>query len=205
MQPFAGTTLIGHAVDRLRVCRKVDVVCVGSDCDRILDEAERHGAVPVRRDDYHCDESRCSANEMIADMAHKVRDLGDLILWAHPTNPLVRPSTYDAAVVGYGQMAVLGFDSLMSVTPVQRHAWVGGKPWNFDPQAERHQLAADLPAVNFQNGAIFIQPTTAMLANRYFYGRNPYPFEMHPIEAWDIDTPEELDAARALWGVFDAA
>ena len=73
--PFAGTTLIGHKVSTLLRCKLVGRVVVGSDSQAILDEAARHGATTVRRDDYHCDESRCSANEMIRDMVEDSYDL----------------------------------------------------------------------------------------------------------------------------------
>lgn len=197
--PFAGTTLIGWAVDRLRACEKVADVVVGSDCDLILSEARAHAAKTIKRDEYHCDEDRCTANEMIADMVSKVDT--DLVLWAHPTNPLVRPQTYDDAIDVYMHAARDGYDSLASVTSIRRHAWVDGRPWNYDPWAERHVVAAQLQPVKFQDGAIFIQPVEQMRQNSYFFGANPVLFEVDPIEGWDIDTHQDYEAAMRLLGV----
>lgn len=194
--PFGASTLIGHKVDTLRACKLVDRVVVGSDSTSILSEAITHGADIIHRDDYHCDESKCTANEMIADMARRVN--ADVILWAHPTNPLVRAETYDRAVQAYVEGLESGHDSLLSVTRVQRHAWQDGKPANYDPWADRHTFASELTPMFFQDGAIFIQSRAAMLANRYFFGRKPVLFEIAAAESTDIDTKSDYDIACAL-------
>lgn len=196
--PFAGTTLIGHKIDTLKACRLVSRIVVGSDSDAILDEATVHGAEAIRRDDYHCDERVCTANEMLADLAEKVGgDASDVILWAHPTNPLVLARTYDDALEIYEHSHLMPpkFDSLCSVHLVQRHAWIDHKPFNYDPWAARHAPAKDLKLIAFQNGAIFIQTRGAMLTNRYFFGRKPFLYAMTEIESTDIDTREDYELA----------
>lgn len=197
--PFAGRTLLGHKVATLRRCPSVTRVVVGSDCPKILAEGERYGADAIRRDAYHCDESRCTANEMIRDMAEKVGGSdGDVILWAHPTNPLVRAETYEAALRAYTAVTAFGYDSLMSVTCVRRHAWDGGHPLNYDPWTGPHPPASMLPEIRFQDGAIFIQPRRQMLVNGYFFGRCP---QLFPVAAWegtDVDCREDYLVACAI-------
>lgn len=194
--PFAGTTLIGWAVERLRATDHVDEVVVGSDSQEILDAAASAGATTVRRDPICCDEDRCTANMMIADMAKRID--GDVVLWAHPTNPLVRPSTYSDAVQRFLDGRPSGYDSLVSVTDVARHAWVGGLPFNYDPWEERHVPASELQPIRFQDGAVFVQRLQDMRRNSYFFGRNPQLFPIDPLEGWDIDTRRDYDAARRL-------
>lgn len=197
LRPFGRSTLIGHAVDRLRAVPSIDEVIVGSDSREILEEAERHGATGVKRDAHHCDEDNCPANEMIADMATRVD--ADVIVWAHPTNPLIRPQTYEEAVRTFLAAEAAGdADSLLSVTRIQRHAWIDDVPLNFDPHAPRHQLAGELSPVHIQDGAIFIQRRSTMLANRYFYAERPVLFEVGAVEGTDIDTEEDLALAAHL-------
>lgn len=197
LQRFGDSTLIGHKVDQLKACHRIDQVVVGSDCPAILAEAINHGAMPVKRDLYHCDESRCTANEMLHDMAQRVQT--DLIVWAHPTNPLCLPDIYDSAVDAYLNRDPQVHDSLVSVTAVRRHAWNAQGPMNFNPWGERHPLAAELEPIHFQNGAIFIQPRWQMLENRYFYGKRPLRFEMADLYSVDIDTNVDLQVARAIY------
>ncbi len=193
--PFAGATLIGHKIRTLRRCPDVARVVVGTDSDAIREESEDWGAEVVRANGEYP-----SANEMCRDMAERVGGgPEDVILWAHPTNPLVKAETYSRAIEAYEDDTFrLSHDSLVSVTETRRHAWVNDRPWNFNPWAVRHPLASELLPVSFQDGAIFIQPRHAMIRSRYFYGRSPLLF---PIPAWegvDIDTREDYDAAVAL-------
>lgn len=197
LRPFGGSTLIGHKVGQLMQCERIDEVVVGSDCDEILAEAERYGASIRKRDEFHCDESRCSANEMIRNMAAMVE--ADFVVWAHPTNPLCGAEIYDRAV--YEFMTEDRCDSLCGVTRVQSHVWHDAAPLNFDPWRERHPLASELAPVFHQNGAIFIQPHRQMLENAYFYGKKPLLFEIGAPYDFDVNTERELETASLLWGV----
>lgn len=194
--PFSGSTLIGHKVKTLKNCRRIGRVVVGSDSPDILLEASAHGAEIIQRKDYFCDETRCTANEMIVDMAEQVMD--DVIVWAHPTNPLVKSETYDDAIDAYERALTRGFDSLASVRQEHRHAWWLGNPLNHDPYCGTHLPAAKLDPVSYQDGAIFIQTRSQMFMNRSFYGKNPFLFPVAWDEGWDIDTARDLEVARAL-------
>jgi CMP-N,N'-diacetyllegionaminic acid synthase len=206
--PFAGVTLIAHKVRTLKACPAIDRVIVGSDSEAILMEAVRHGAESVRRDDYHCDERVCSANEMIADMVGRVPGLADddVVVWAHPTNPLVRAETYAAAVQEFGYRRASGQnDSLMSVTPVRRHAWSGDRPLNYNPWAPVHTFASQLDPIRFQDGAIFIQTAADFRRTRYFFGREPYPFDVPWQEGWDVDDLADFKVSEALWQAYGSS
>lgn len=197
LRPFAGSTLVGLKCATLSACSSIDAVYIGSDSADILREGARVGAIPVLRDDYHCDESRCSANEMLRDMAEKVD--GDTVVWAHPTNPLVKPATFERALREYRERG-FPFDSLCSVHEgVRRHAWCRGRPINYDPRAPRHVLAFQCDPILWQNGAIFIQGRAAMMRNSYFFGDHPILFEMSVAESADIDTLADFEAAEAAY------
>lgn len=198
MLAFGDSTLLGHKIDQLRQCNRIDEVVVGSDDDAILAFAAARGATPRKRDAYHCDESQCSANEMIRNLAAMVEC--DVVVWAHCTNPLCTPDLYDAAVDAF--LDAGGHDSLCSVTRVQRHCWQGGKPANFNPWGERHPFASELEPSIFQDGAIFIQPHRQMLDNGYFYGKAPRLFEVEQPYGWDIDTARDLCIARHLYAAM---
>jgi CMP-N,N'-diacetyllegionaminic acid synthase len=188
--PLNGTTLIGHKVRQLMACRRVDAVVVNSDAPAIVAAAVAEGAVPIDGRDYAGD-----THAMLADTAAKCP--GDTLLWAHPTNPLVSPETYDAALVAY--FAAGDHDSLLSVYRVQRHAWLNGGPANYNPWRHPHPLAADCLPVFFQDGAIFVQPRERFVSTRYFFGDRPRLFETPPAEVCDIDILEDYaDACRRL-------
>lgn len=194
MLPFHGVPLVAHKVSQLLRCKYIDEVVVGSDDLVILETAHIAGAKIIRREPEFCDEKSRSWNEVIHDMVTKVD--ATTVVWAHCTNPCIRPETYGRAVRCF--MATDG-DSLVSVTPFQNHVWWNGRPLNFDPHAPEHVVAAKLPPVYFQNGGIFIARREDMEKWRYVYGTQPEMFVIEPREAIDVDTQEDLDRAREYY------
>ena len=134
---------------------------------------------------------------MIADFVRRVDC--DIVVWVHITNPFVVSATYDSAVIKFIKHQGKGFDSLMSVLPLQEHLWTPNYyPLNYNPYKEKHTLAKELPAYYKQTGAFFIQPHAAMKNNSYFFGRRPYLYKTSELEAIDINTPFDLELAKAI-------
>lgn len=124
LRPFAGSSLVAHKVTQLRVCPEIDAVYVNTDDGDVAAAAAEAGALLLEGRDYQMD-----AREMIRHSCRQV-EAETLVVWAHPTNPLVRPSTYESALTAYRMGLSVGFDSLLSVTPQRRHAWWHGRPLN---------------------------------------------------------------------------
>lgn len=219
MQGFAGSTLVGHKIEQLKQCRHIDDIVVATDCEKIAAEAKLHGASVRMQDAYHCDEDQCPLKERWRNIVARVET--DVVVWAHCTNPLCTPDLYDWALEAF-YIRSDDRDSLCSVTKIQRHAWKffdwlvasekneperyrGYQPVNFDPWGDRHPFASELDPYYFQNGAIFIQPHRQMLENAYFYGENPFLFEINQPHDLDIDTQEDLDLAKMIWRGMEVA
>lgn len=200
MRIFHGKPLVVHKVEQLKRCQHVSEIIVGSDSQEILDAASKAGAQVRHRAPEFCDEKSRTWNEVILDMALRVP--GDVILWAHCTNPCIRPSTYDRALVRYQQAIDDGAgDSLISVTRVTGHAWARDNydammiPVNHNPWGRAHQVAADLEPVYFQNGGIFVYSRYAMTKHSYVYGARPVFMTLERPECIDIDTESDFQDA----------
>jgi CMP-N,N'-diacetyllegionaminic acid synthase len=197
-------SLIARKVVQLKKAG-IDKVYVGSDSLEILEEAERFGAIPIMRDPVACDESLSNANAMIADFANRVD--GDIAIWAHCTNPFLYSKHYADALEMFKQKVIATkiYDSLISVTKIQSHMWnAEQRPENYNPWAESHTLARDLQPVYFQDGGIFIQNLSDFKMNSYFFGKNPYLYEVDYISSFDINFPEELEMANVISNGLDA-
>ena len=183
-------TLVARKICQLKQCKNIDRIVCGSDSDEILAEAYQAGAEAIRRPDFFCDESVASANDMIANMMDLVKS--DIIVWAHCTNPLLSPTTYDNAVNTF--MQNLGtYDSLLSVVELKEHLWDTNKqPLNYNPYAPKHTPARNLPPYYQQDGGIFIQPYQQMKENHYFFGKKPYLFTIPNDEFCDINEQNVL-------------
>lgn len=190
-------SLIARKVRQLKESEFITDIYVGTDGEELAVEAEKNGAAVIMRDPVCCDEEQASANMMIADFVKRVSC--DVVVWVHATNPFVEAATYDSAVKTFVFEETKGFDSLMSVLPLQEHLWTPNyHPLNYNPYKERHTLAKELQPYYKQTGAFFIQRHQSMKNNSYFFGRHPYLFKTTELEAVDINTPYDLKLANAL-------
>ncbi len=203
LKTLNGITLLERKILQLKGAG-IHKIYVGSDSIEYLELAESRGAIPVKRDDIACDESRASANDMISDFCSRINE-DAIALWAHCTNPFIYSEMYMDALKTYCDVCEWNnFDSLLSVYKVQSHMWGNDlKPLNYDPYLPTHTLAKDLVPVYFQDGGIFIQDLAKMKANSYFFGRKPYLYELDPISSYDINTEDELDVAELISGALD--
>ena len=160
----------------------------------MIAEAKSHGAETVKRPDFYCNEELASANDMIRNMCDLIKT--DVVVWAHCTNPLITPQTYDDAVEVFLKNFP-NFDSLLSVVSFQEHLWTPDKkPLNYNPYAKRHVPAKELPRYYFQDGGTFIQPYEQMKSNSYFFGKRPYLYVIPPNEFLDINTKRDYLFAK---------
>lgn len=194
-------SLVAHKIGQLHQTKRIDEVIVGSDDPQILEIAQAAGAQGRLQDPYHCNEGACPLRDRWRNLVAMTE--GDLVVWAHCTNPLVPPELYDRAIEQYLAHCQGGtYDSLASVTRIQRHAWQAGAPLGWDPWKEPHPYAAQLEPILFQDGAIFIQPHAQMMENGYFYGEKPLLYEIPNPLGWDIDTERDLVIGRAIYGAL---
>ncbi|MGI0407040.1 cytidylyltransferase domain-containing protein [Helicobacter himalayensis] len=190
-------TLIERKIKQLQQCKRIHRVVFGSDCEIMREVAKSAGAQIVERPQYYCDESKASANEMIANMLSLFHT--DIVVWAHCTNPLITPDTYDKAIETFFDN-LKQFDSLLSVVELKEHLWKSDKSCalNYNPFAPKHTPAKDLAPLYMQDGGIFIQPYEQMRANSYFFGKKPYLFEIPKDEFLDINEMRDYLLAKAL-------
>ncbi len=201
LREIQGLPLVGRKVMQLAQSKYIDKIYVGSDSLRILEVAERFGAIPVMRNPLACDESMSPANVMIGDFVNRVE--GDLVVWAHCTNPFLYAHHYDIAIMKFLEVYD-EFDSLMSVIKIQSHMWNKyGFPVNYNPHAKSHTLAKDLDPFYFQDGGIFIQKMEDIRRNSYFFGKKPYLIEHDFFDSFDLNTETDFQYANLLSKAMD--
>jgi len=190
-------SLIENKIKQLKKSSKITDVFIGTNISEVEKYCQDNDIAHIWRQEYFCDESLCSANEMIYDMCSRID--ADIILWAHCTNPLVTEELYDKAIEIFLQKESEGYDSLLSVNVVQEHLWSENKtPLNFNPKAKRHTLAKELPKLYKQDGAIFIQRKQSFIDNKYFFGNRPFLFVIEDTVSIDINTEKDLKIANTL-------
>ena len=197
-----GETLIAR---KIRQLLPLGTVVVGSDSDEMLREAERAGAVTVRR---KCtDEGHDSSNDMWKEFMELIEPMNpDTVVWTHVTSPMTRTETYKKALEEYRLALRDGYDSLISVAEVKEHFWctdmrtpMYNVTWC---KNMRHLCANELSPLYKQTGAIFIQSYKQAKQCPYFFGDRPKLFVTNFMESFDLNTPEDLVCLQALYKYY---
>lgn len=207
MAPLAGRPLVGHTVLAALASLSLDDVCVSTDCLSVARYCESLGArVPFLRDPAHAADDVHAAVPVL-DMLER---LGGADVYSHcvlllPTSPLRRSESIDR-VVG---MSIEHETNVLSVTPVGkslqhlRHVHVDGRLDSVTERVLRNFQDQDVTPLYALNGSVYCAPVAQLLEHgTYHYGR-PLAYRMDPIEAIDINTPEELALAEALPAMRD--
>jgi len=121
----------------------------------------------------------------------------DFYLQTHSTNPLLQPETISRAVEAFSKNYPM-YDSLFSVTKVQKRLWDGlARAINHNPAILLR--TQDLPTVYEENSCIYIFTKSILESRHNRIGERPLMFEIDPIEAWDIDEESDFKIAELLY------
>jgi len=191
-----GKSLLEIKINQLKKVKILDEIIVGSNDENVEDFCKSKNITFIKRDDYYCDESKCTANEMIKNILSFIDS--DIVLWAHLTNPFIDETHYENALITY-EKNIENFDSVFSVSELKEHFWNTNKePINHNPWSEKHIVAKNLSPLYKQNGGIFIRSKKDMENDGRFIGNKPYMFVMNEKDGWDLDYSWQLDFAKGV-------
>ena len=189
-------SLVERKISQLKKVSLLDEIYLGTNDLSFKNLSKKYKIKFVKRADKYCDENKTNAKDMIKNMLKYVD--ADIIVWAHPTNPLIDENLYIEAIKLF-KKSLNKFDSLFSVTKLKNHFWSNKKkPINHNPFAKKHVTSKKLPPIFFQNGGIFIRYKKDMIKDGGFIGKKPIMFTMDEIQGWDIDHYWQLELARTL-------
>ena len=192
--PFAGTNLLINKINQLKQVKEIDRIVVSSDSDMMLSMARAEGVTTHKRAPEYCDEKTKSFGEVVRHIAESV--VGDDILWATCTSPLVFPKDYRSAIRAYYNALGKGYDSLMSVESFKRYIWNEEGPVNYE-LGIKHVPSQQLPTMYFVTDGILMAPREKMIEWAYFHGSHPYKYIVDKRTGCDIDDGLDLACARA--------
>jgi len=197
-QKFFGLSLIEHKIKQL-LKTKVNNIFIGSDDSKLNKICQKYGkkVIFVKREKKFCDEKSTTPNEMIKNLLGMIDT--DLVLWAHPTNPLTNQDHYNNALKTFLKLNKKKFDSLFSVTKQMDYFWdMNKRPLNHNPYEKSHTLISSnkIKPIFSDNGAIFIREYKDMLRDGRFWGDKGYMYIMDEKSGWDINNLWDLEACQ---------
>jgi CMP-N-acetylneuraminic acid synthetase len=187
-RPFAGRMLYQHIIESLLGCKLVSEVVIDTDSPTIMEDASQHFPqvrLIERPEDLKAD--TVPMNDVLLYDVTKAES--DYYLQTHSTNPLLSTETITEAIQLFLDKYP-SYDSLFSVTAVQRRLWDSlGRAINHNPAILLR--TQDLPAVYEENSCLYIFDRRVLETRHNRIGERPLMFEVDRIEAWDIN--DELD------------
>jgi CMP-N-acetylneuraminic acid synthetase len=122
------------------------------------------------------------------------------ILWGHTTTPFIDAEDYDEGIENYFAKLELGFDSLISVMPLQNFLLdKNGHSFNYDVDKNLWPRTQDLPVLYEVNHAMFIASRDIYVKNKNRIGVKPFMYEQDKIKSFDIDWEDDFLMAEAIY------
>lgn len=122
------------------------------------------------------------------------------IIWGHTTTPFVDAAEYDRGIELYFEKLKAGYDSLISVMPLQNFLLdAQGNVSNYDAGANRWPRTQDLPVLYEVNHAMFITSREIYRNESNRVGAKPYLYEQDKIKSFDIDWEDDFLIAEAIY------
>ena len=197
MRLFNGRPLYHAVMGSLLKSKYISQVIINTDSARIKHDAMHFfgDSVVIHDRPEAIQGDHVSMNRIIA---HDLENLaGSHFLQTHSTNPLLRTETINKAIKTYFLILKKGYDSLFSVTKLQKRLYdKDWKPINHDPnELIRTQ---DLPPIFDENSCLYLFHRRGFESAGRRIGINPYLFEIPREEAIDIDEALDFKIAESL-------
>ena len=122
----------------------------------------------------------------------------DYILWTHTTSPFIHSRIYDKIIKSFFENH-LQFDSLMTVTKIQKFLWNYKGPINYNPKLEKWPRTQFLKPIYEINSGAFIANIDIYKKKMDRVGKNPFLYELKEHEALDIDWKIDFEISEMLW------
>ena len=192
LRPFGDTDLLTLKLKVLKKLVGITQIVVSTDCEISADIAHKEGAKVQWRNEYY-------AGSSITNDLHWLHIAettpGDIVFFAHVTNPLLRVSSMQTALNSFLNLDT--HDSINSVSAVKNFLWKDGKPINYDISVT--PKSQDLPDIVSLNFAINIIARETMIKRKNLVGYRPTFFELDKVESLDVDDFVDFKIAELMY------
>jgi len=191
--------LIGIKLDQLLRIKYLDKLYLSTNDEKIIQYANRLGNQKIiidKREEYLCSDDT-STDELISYVGTLIKS--EHVLWTHVTSPLFGTKDYELAIEKYFELNKLGYDSLMTVTPIKEFLWTKNGAKNYNRGLEKWPRTQTLEEIYSVNSAVFINSIDNYKTYNDRIGKLPYLLETDKINGFDIDWPEDFIIAEILY------
>ena len=188
-------------ISQLLKSKKIDKIIISTD-----DVVVKSIALSFKSDKIILDdrpEYLASSTTSTDDLVKYVPSIVDdgIVLWTHVTSPFVTEKIYDDMIEKY-LTNLNDYDSLMSVTKIQKFFWDNEKPINYDKSQEKWPRTQTIAPIYEINSGAFIADINIYKNLEDRVGSKPFLYELSEKEAFDIDWEDDFEIAEILWSKY---
>jgi len=188
-----GKPLYMYIVNTLKNVDQIDKIIINTDYEIIKESFINDPKVNVMDRDKKL-RGNCDINLVIQQVLEKSE--GELFLQTHATNPLLSAETINSAI-DYFQKHKDEFDSLFSVTKVQKRFWTE-KFVPINHSITEEPTTQNLEPMFEENSCIYIFSRTSFFKGQNRIGSKPCIFPIPKIDSVDIDDVEDMELVTKL-------
>jgi regulator of RNase E activity RraA/CMP-N-acetylneuraminic acid synthetase len=186
-----------HTLEKLCSCDFIDEVYLDSESDEVLKYAPFLNYIPLKRDPALAD-NKTDGHQMFFNEVRQVE--ADIYIQILCTSPFIEVST-----IKKGVDALLKnpqYDSAVLVKKEKQYLWDGIQPLY---NKEHIPNSVDLPDTIIETMGLYIVRKDCALSRMKRYGDKCFLLEASPLEAVDINTPEDFTLANYIAGGIRAS
>jgi CMP-N-acetylneuraminic acid synthetase len=203
-RPFAGISggILELKLRQLAECKTLSNIVLSTNDEFSMEIAEKIDPKQSKIKVIQRPDHLCLDTTVLTDLIKYVPEIvkENHIIWGHTTTPFVKAEDYDAGIEKYFSKLEEGYDSLISVMPLQNFLLdQKGDVFNYDAGANRWPRTQDLPVLYEVNHAMFITSRDIYQKESNRIGSKPYLYEQDKIKSFDIDWIDDFLIAEAIY------
>ena len=185
-------------LEQLLLCEHINTIIVSTNDPEVVKIANYFNSKKIKvvlRPDKLAS-SGASTDDLIKYVPEVMQD--GHILWTHVTSPFISSNVYSEVIEKYFEN-LNHFDSLMTVTKLQKFIWNDNEPVNYNRNSEKWPRTQTINPLWEVNSGIFLAHRSIYENNNDRIGNTPYLFELSDEVAFDIDWMVDYKIAEALY------
>lgn len=189
MKLLDGKPLFLHTLEKLCECEFIDEVYLDSESDEILNWASYLRYIPLKRDPALAT-NQTDGHQMFYNEVRQVK--ADIYIQILGTSPFIEKETIKR---GIDAIADSGYDSAVLVRRDKQYTWNGD-----GPEYDRNHVpnSVDLPDTVTETMGLYIVKSETAHRMKQRYGKKVFCLEAKPIEAVDVNFPDDFDFAEII-------
>ena len=186
-----GKPLFIHTLEKLNLCEEIDEIYLDTESDEILEIASEVNHLPLKRAPELAT-NKTDGHQLFYNAARQVD--ADLYVQILCTSPFISAATIDKAIKDLKTDA--SFDSAVLIRKEKMYTWDSSTKPNYDPDKIPNSNTLDDTLI--ETMGLYITNKEVALEQKKRYGKKPLMIEASPLEAVDVNYPEDFEFAEYI-------